>query len=159
MWCERDTSYQGLLNVWAIVSVEEQAALCHCCCCCCCCYLWQRALFSQSALVHLLQQLFESVPDGRVVPLLTGQILQLGKTMTRQNKTQGHTFGLMSREMKEKKLNAKRRGLKEHFGHFLQSWIRRLRRLTGLYSLAVYPDVIKNIYNPRSVKTKCYIPN
>ena len=51
-------------------------------------YLWQRTLFGQSALVHFLEQLFESVPDSRVVPLLAGQILQLWKATASQNHTQ-----------------------------------------------------------------------
>lgn len=48
-------------------------------------YLWQRTLFGQSALIHFLEQLFESVPDSRMAPLFTGQILQLWKTTAGQN--------------------------------------------------------------------------
>lgn len=40
-------------------------------------YLWQRTLFGQSALVHFFEQLFQCVPDGCMIPLLTRQILQL----------------------------------------------------------------------------------
>lgn len=38
-------------------------------------YLGQRTLFGQSALVHFFEQLFQCVPDGCVIPLLTRQIL------------------------------------------------------------------------------------
>lgn len=41
------------------------------------CYLWQGTLFGQSALVHFFEQLLQCIPDGRMVPLFTRQILQL----------------------------------------------------------------------------------
>lgn len=75
--CHED-SLQGGISKWLLFRRESRR---------CCSYLRQRTLFGQSALVHFLQQLFESVPDRRVVPLLTGQVLQLRKTATNRNHT------------------------------------------------------------------------
>lgn len=78
---------------------------------CCCaavarCYLWQRTLFGQSALVHFLQQLFESIPDSRVVPLFTGQVLQLRKTTMSQNHTHNSVTSL-DNKLRHKRTNHK----------------------------------------------------
>ena len=76
---ERQLHYTDNLNCFA-------CQLCVCVCVCVCVlYLGQWALLGQSALVHVLEQLLQSVSHCGVTPLLGRQVLQFGAAGRRAN--------------------------------------------------------------------------